>query len=217
MTDIVEPTRPEEIETRSFAIIEEETGPNRPFARVEWLVVRRMIHTSADFQLLDLVRFHPEAVRAGIEALRRGCLVITDTEMARAGVSTGRLERLECRAVCYIREPEVAERARTEETTRASAAVDHAVPELDGAVYLVGNAPTALLRLLHLVDQGTCAPALIIGMPVGFVNAAESKDLLAGQDRVPYITVRGRKGGSPLAAAVLNQLSLLALEARDEI
>ena len=217
MTDIIEPTRPEEIEARSFAIIEEEAGRSRPFAGAEWLVVRRMIHTSADFQLLDLVRFHPGAVRAAIKALRRGCLVVTDTEMARAGVSSGRLERLGCRAACYIREPVVAERARREGTTRSSAAVDHALPELDGAVYVVGNAPTALLRLLRLVDEKACTPALVIGMPVGFVNAAESKDLLARQDRVPYITVRGRKGGSPLAAAALNQLSLLALEAGDAI
>jgi precorrin-8X/cobalt-precorrin-8 methylmutase len=217
MTDIIEPSRPEEIEARSFAIIEEETGRSRPFAGAEWLVVRRMIHTSADFQLLDLVRFHSGAVQAGIQALRNGCLVVTDTEMARAGISSARLERLGCRSDCYIREPLVAERARREGTTRASAAVDHALPGLDGAVCVVGNAPTALLRLLRLVEEGACAPALVIGMPVGFVNAAESKDLLARQDRVPYITVHGRKGGSPLAAAALNQLSLLALEARDGI
>ncbi|MCF8061488.1 MAG: precorrin-8X methylmutase [Deltaproteobacteria bacterium] len=212
MTGIVELSGPEEIEARSFAIIEEETGRSRPFDGAEWLVVRRMIHTSADFQLLDLVRFHPEAVQAGIEALRNGCLVATDTEMARAGISQARLERLGCRKACYIRESGVAERARREGITRSSAAVDHAAPQLDGAVYVVGNAPTALLRLLRLIGEGACAPALIVGMPVGFVNAAESKELLAGQDRIPYVTIQGRKGGSPLAAAVVNQLALLALK-----
>lgn len=216
MTDIIEPSRPEEIEAKSFAIIEEEAGPSRPFEGEEWLVVRRMIHTSADFQLLDLVRFHPKAVQAGVEALGSGCLVVTDTEMARAGISSARLEGLDCRTACHIRELEVAERAQREGITRSAAAVDHAVPDLNGAIYAVGNAPTALLRLLQRVEEGACTPALIVGMPVGFVNAAESKELLARQDRVPYITVQGRKGGSPLAAAALNQLSLLALEARGE-
>ena len=132
--------------------------------------------------------------------------------MARAGISSPRLELLGCSLACHIRDQAVAERARTRGTTRASAAVDHAAPDLSGAIYVVGNAPTALLRLIELVREGTCSPALIVGMPVGFVNAAESKEFLALQEAVPFITIQGRKGGSPLAATTVNQLALLALE-----
>lgn len=215
MMEEAKPPVGEDIEARSFAVIEGEVGHPRPFHGDEWLIVRRLIHTSADFELLELVRFHPQAVRAGIEALNSGCLVVTDTEMARAGISPARMERLGCRVECHMREPVVAEQALRDRTTRAAAAVDYAAPELNGAVCVVGNAPTALLRLLELVRDRVCTPALIVGMPVGFVNAAESKDLLARQERVPYVTIRGRKGGSPLAATTVNQLAVLALKARD--
>lgn len=216
MTETIETGRPEDIETRSFAIIEHEVTPPRPFEGAEWLVVRRLIHTSADYELLDLVRFHRNAVAAGTDALLKGCPVVTDTQMARAGISSNRMEPLGCRAVCYMQEPAVAEQARSKGVTRASAAVDYAIPELNGAVYVVGNAPTALLRLLELIGEKACTPALIVGMPVGFVNAAESKEILARQERVPYITIQGRKGGSPLAAAAVNQLAVFALETLKE-
>lgn len=215
MMEKAKPPVADDIEARSFAVIESEVGHTRPFHGAEWLLVRRMIHTSADFELLDLVRFHPEAVTAGIDALKNGCIVITDTEMARAGISSARTERLGCRVQCCMREPLVAELATRNGTTRAAAAVDYVAPELNGAVYAVGNAPTALLRLLELVRAGACTPALIVGMPVGFINAEESKDLLIRQERIPYVTIRGRKGGSPLAAATVNQLAILALDARD--
>ncbi|MGD8388320.1 MAG: precorrin-8X methylmutase [Desulfobacteraceae bacterium] len=206
------PKRPEDIESRSFAIIEAEVPEPRPFFGNEWLVVRRLIHTSADFELLRLVLFHEGGVQAGIEALGNGALVVTDTEMARMGISPPRMDRLGCRVVCAIRDPEVAKAAREKGTTRAEAAVDYLASSLDGAVCVIGNAPTALLRLLALVQEGVITPALIVGMPVGFVNAAESKELLARQDRIPYITIQGRKGGSSLAAAAVNQLAQLALE-----
>lgn len=215
MTKDAKPPAAEDIEARSFAIIESEVGHPRPFHGAEWLLMRRLIHTSADFELLDLVQFHPEAVTTGIEVLKSGCLVVTDTEMAKAGMSSGRMERLGCRVACYMREPLVAEQALRSGTTRAAAAVDYGAPELNGSVCVVGNAPTALLRLLELVRAGVCTPALIVGMPVGFINATESKDLLVRQERIPFITIRGRKGGSPLAAATVNQLAILALEARD--
>ncbi len=216
MTETIEVNRPQDIETRSFAIIEHEVAPPRPFDGAEWLVVRRLIHTSADYQLLDLVQFHRNAVTAGTDALQRGCLVVTDTQMAKAGISSKRMQPLGCRVICYMQEPSVAEQARSKGVTRAAAAVDYAAPELNGAVYVVGNAPTALLRLMELIREKACTPALIVGMPVGFVNAAESKEILARQDRVPYITIQGRKGGSPLAAAAVNQLAVLALEIRKE-
>jgi precorrin-8X/cobalt-precorrin-8 methylmutase len=171
-----------------------------------------MIHTSADFELLSLVHSHPEAVKKGIEALMKGCLIVTDTEMARMGITARRMDRLGCSVACYINEPNVKAKAQQERTTRASAAVDYALPRLNGGIYVVGNAPTALLALLRRIKEGTCRPALIVGMPVGFVNAAESKDLLMGQKDIPYITIQGRKGGSALAASVVNQMAELALK-----
>ena len=140
-----------------------------------------------------------------------GCLIVTDTEMARMGITRRRMDRLGCGVECYMGAPEVKEKAQSEETTRASAAVDHALPRLSRAIYVVGNAPTALLRLLEWVEKGKCHPALIVGMPVGFVNASESKAMLMEQIQVPYITIEGRKGGSALAACVVNQLAEIAL------
>ncbi len=210
----VTPIKPAEIESRSFAIIESEVPEPRPFQGEEWLVVRRMIHASADFKLLSLVRFHPEAVSAGVEALSRGCLIVTDTEMARAGMTRKRLGRLGCAVECYINLPEVVERAARDGITRSASAVDYALPRLTGNICVVGNAPTSLLRILHWMKEGRCRPALIVGMPVGFVNAAESKDALVSQQETPFITILGRKGGSSLAAAVVNQLAELAIQRR---
>ncbi len=206
------PRGPGAIEQRSFAIIESEVPEPRPFQGAEWLVVRRLIHASADFELLSLARFHPEAIKAGIGALLSGGVVLTDTEMARVGITRRRIDSLGTGVKCYINEPEVVARAAEGNITRSSAAVEHALPYLDGGIYVVGNAPTALLALLKRVRQGKCRPALIVGMPVGFVNAAESKEELMQQRAIPFITIEGRKGGSALAAAVINQLAELALE-----
>jgi len=211
MRDIDAHIEPEAIEKRSFEIIESGVPEPRPFEGDEWLVVRRMIHTTADFGLLSLVNFHPDAIKSGIAALKSGCLIVTDTEMARMGITLRRTDRLGCRVECYMGEPEVKEKAQKEKITRASAAVDYALSRLNRAVYVVGNAPTALLRLLECIKEGKCNPAVIVGMPVGFVNAAESKEMLMGQTGIPFITVEGRKGGSALAASVVNQLAEMAL------
>lgn len=216
MMEEAKPSVAKDIEARSFAVIEQEVAHPRPFEGPKWLVVRRLIHTSADFELLTLVQFHPQALTAGTRALQEGCLVLTDTEMARAGISSLRMNSLGCRVECHMREQMVIEQAVKNGTTRAAAAVDYAAAELNGAVCVIGNAPTALLRLLELVRAQVCNPALIVGMPVGFINAAESKELLIRQEHVPYITIRGRKGGSSLAAATINQLAVLALGARDQ-
>jgi len=202
---------PQEIEKRSFAIIDSEVPAPRPFEGEEWLIARRLVHTSADFDLLRNLSFHPRSVQAGVEALKRGCLIVTDTEMARVGMTMRRLERLGSRVECYINHPDVVTSAERDGTTRSAAAVDHAASRLTGAIYAVGNAPTALLRLLQRMEKGECRPALIVGVPVGFVNAAESKELLILQRETPYLTIRGRKGGSNLAAAVVNQLAEIAL------
>jgi precorrin-8X/cobalt-precorrin-8 methylmutase len=214
MNNVNERLEPGEIEKRSFAIIDAETPEPRPFEGKEWRVVRRMIHTTADFELLSLVRFHPDAVRKGMTALKKGCLVVTDTEMAHMGIPERRMAPLGCRVECYIGDPSVKEKALREKTTRALAAVDSVIHRLDGGIYVVGNAPTALLRLLEWMDKGKCNPALIVGMPVGFVNAVESKALLMEQTTIPYITIAGRKGGSALAACVINQLAEMVLEER---
>lgn len=205
-------TAPMDIERESMRIIDAEVPEPRPFAGAQWLVVRRMIHTTADFELLDLARFSPGAVQAGVAALAAGCALFTDTHMARCAIPLRRLAPLGCSIACFMDDPEVAGRARSEGITRARAAVDHAAGRMDGAILVVGNAPTALLRILEHVQAGRMAPALVVGMPVGFVNAAESKELLMAQDAIPYITIAGRKGGSSLAASVINALLKLARE-----
>lgn len=201
---------PGEIESRSLAIIDAEVPEPRPFFGEEWAVVRRMIHTTADFDLLNHVRFHPDAVRAGKEALLAGADIVTDTRMALSGIPVRRLEPMGCSVRCLMGEPQVAKRARAEGVTRAWAAVDEAMAHGGADIFVIGNAPTALFRLLDWVGRGARPPKLIVGMPVGFVNAAEAKELLLAQDAVPYITVAGRKGGSSLAASVVNALLILA-------
>lgn len=199
--------KPQEIETMSFRIIDEEAG-DHGFAPDAWSIVRRVIHTSADFDWLRMIRLHPGAIAAGVAAIRNGRAVITDTNMARAGIRCRDLERFGGTVRCYMGDPKVAETAAREGITRAKAAVDIAAPEMAGGIYVVGNAPTALLRLMELIGSGRAQPALVVGLPVGFVNAAESKAMLLETD-IPYITNVGRKGGSNVAAAVVNALILL--------
>lgn len=200
--------RPEEIEALSFRIIEEEAGTHG-FTPRQWQVVRRMIHTSADFDYLKTVRFHQAAIDAGLEAIKQGKTIYSDTNMARIGIRKNDLAAFGCEVRCLMTDPDVARMASESGSTRAKAAVDHAARNLDGGIYVVGNAPTALLRLIELIDQGRAAPALVIGLPVGFVNAAESKAALL-KTEIPYITNTGRKGGSNLAASVVNALIIMA-------
>jgi len=200
--------KPDDIEALSFKIIEEEAGQH-DFSADRWTIVRRMIHTSADFEYLQSVRFHPAAVQAGINAIVSGRPIYTDTRMAKSGINTKRLQPHGVAVQCLIGDPRVVDIARRNGITRAQAAVDLAASELSGAIYVVGNAPTALLQLIKLVGEGKTAPALIVGLPVGFVNAAESKNALLDL-QIPYITNIGRKGGSNLAASVVNALALLA-------
>ncbi len=203
---------PAEIENRSFEIIRDEAGEHG-FSSDRWTVVSRMIHTSADFDYLKNVRFHDDAIAAGIKAIRSGKNIITDTHMAEAGIRKGDLARYGCHLMCLIDSPDVIETAGREKTTRARAAVNAAVEQMKGGIYVVGNAPTALLRLLELIRENKAAPALIVGLPVGFVNASESKDALIDAGAcVPYITSVGRKGGSNVAAAVVNALILISIK-----
>ena len=206
---------PQDIEKRSLAIIDAETPGPRPYGGRQWEIVRRMIHASADFELLSLVRFHPLAVASGLAALRCGCLVVTDTEMGRAGIPARRLLALKAKSVCFIGDPGVSARAANSGRTRSLYAVDKALEQPQDKIFVIGNAPTALLRLLDRIDAGAPRPALIVGMPVGFVNAAQSKELLMARSELPFITVAGRKGGTSLACAAVNALAEIALR-RDE-
>ncbi len=200
--------KPHEIESLSFRIIDREAGPH-DFDREEWQVVRRMIHTSADFEYKNGVRFHKRPVSTGIHAIRQGKAIITDTNMARAGIRKKELSVHGASVQCLIDDPDVKRIAQKEGITRAKAAVDAALKKMSQGIYVVGNAPTALLRLIEHLDRGNANPALVIGLPVGFVNARESKDALRKRD-IPYITNVGRKGGSNVAAAVVNALAIMA-------
>lgn len=205
--------KPDEIETLSFKIIDQEAGPH-PFLPEQWQIVRRMIHTSADFEFIASVRFHADAVAAGMEAIRKGKSVITDTNMARVGIRKNDLDRFGGEVKCFISDPSVGRIAKETGTTRAKAAVDAAIPLMADGIYVVGNAPTALLRLIECVKEKIAKPALIVGLPVGFVNAAESKEALMELD-TPFISNVGRKGGSNLAASVVNALIILASQQQE--
>ena len=200
--------KPLEIEQLSFQIIDSEAG-DHGFPPDQWPLVRRVIHTSADFEWQAMIRLHPQAIACGVAAIRAGATVVTDTNMARVGIRQRDMEAFGGSVRCYMADERVAATAAREGTTRAKAAVDLAAAELSGGIYVVGNAPTALLRLIDLIDQGQATPALVVGLPVGFVNAAESKALLLDSD-VPFITNVGRKGGSNVAAAVVNALIIMA-------
>ncbi len=202
--------KPQEIEDLSFKIIEQE-AEHHPFNRNEWLIVRRMIHTSADFEYIKTVRFHPGAIQAGINAIKSGCRIFTDTHMAKVGIRKKEIQAFGGQVNCLIADEDVAKKAKADGTTRALAAVDMAGDRINNSIYVVGNAPTALLRLMALIREKKASPALIIGLPVGFVNAAESKEALMTLD-LPYITNKGRKGGSNIAASVVNALAIMAYE-----
>jgi len=196
--------KPERIEELSFQIIEQEAGEHG-FQDEQWQIVRRMIHTSADFEYIHTVSFHPEAVPIGLKAIESGAEVFTDTNMALAGINARALTAFGCSTNCLIGDPAVASVAAKTGSTRASAAVDAVLERIDGCVYVIGNAPTALLRLLEVIREHDISPALVIGFPVGFVNAAESKDELM-RSGLPFISNHGRKGGSNIAASVVNAL-----------
>lgn len=195
---------PQEIERRSFAIITKELG-DRVLDPDEAPIIKRVIHTTADFDYAQSLVFANGAVAAGLAALGAGASIVTDTQMARAGINKAALAALGGEALCFMGDEDVAQAAREQGTTRSSACMDKAALAAPGAVFVVGNAPTALLRLCTLLEEGRIHPSLIIGVPVGFVNVVESKERLLTLP-VPAIVARGRKGGSNVAAAICNAL-----------
>ena len=195
---------PADIEARSMEIIGQELG-GRVFPADQLPVIKRAIHTSADFDYADNLVFSDGAVEKGIAAIKGGCTIVTDTQMAFSGVNKKVLEKFGGKAVCFMSDPDVAAEAKARGETRATVSMERAAA-LEGPVILaVGNAPTALVRACELIEEGKWAPALIIGVPVGFVNVVESKELLLTMD-TPHIVARGRKGGSNIAAAICNAL-----------
>jgi precorrin-8X/cobalt-precorrin-8 methylmutase len=201
------------IEDKSFAIIDDEAGAHG-YAPPEWQVVRRIIHATADFEFKSLVRLHPDAVLAGVSALRGGATVLVDVRMIEAGLNAERLRAYRCAVVNYISDDDVIATAKANNSTRAIEAMRkaHHLGKLDGSIVAIGNAPTALLEVVRLVREEGARPSLVIGVPVGFVSAAESKAAALGLP-VPFIVTEGRKGGSPIAVAILHALLLLSAEA----
>ena len=201
------------IEHDSFAIIDAEAGAHDQYSAEQWPLVRRMIHANADFDFNGLTAFHPDAMRAGLAAvLKGGTPVVADVEMICVGLSRPRLAHFGMSTHHYISDPDVIELAHGEGTTRAVQAMRKAqrLGKIDGAIVGIGNAPTALIEVIRQVREEGVRPALIVGMPVGFVSAAESKALLATVDDVPWVTINGRKGGSTLVVAAIHALLAVA-------
>lgn len=210
------------IEHGSFAIIDEEAAPHA-YTGEQWPIVRRMIHANADFEFNGLTRFHPDAVEAGKRFLldaqsKGGGHIVADVEMICVGLSAPRLKHFGVDTRQFISDEDVIEQAKAEDTTRAVQAMRKAHRQglLNGQVVAVGNAPTALIELVRLIREENVRPALVVGMPVGFVSAAESKAMMAEVDEVPWIVIDGRKGGSTLVVAALHALLALAEQAQKQ-
>ena len=200
----IEHILPADIERRSMEIIEDELG-DIILPPDEKDIIKRVVHTSADFDYVRNLRFSPGAVEQALTALKSGCTIVTDTNMACTGINKAGLAKLGAKAVCFMADADVAARAKEAGSTRAAACMEKACTVEGPVIIAVGNAPTALVRLDELVKEGKIKPALVIGVPVGFVNVVESKEIIM-QTGIPYIVAVGRKGGSNVAAAICNAL-----------
>ncbi|MDI6604268.1 MAG: precorrin-8X methylmutase [Thermoanaerobacteraceae bacterium] len=195
---------PKEIEKRSFEIIGENIDEKR-FDERELKIVKRVIHTTADFEFADILKISKEAIDTGIKAIKEGSNIVTDTKMAMAGINKKTLKRFGCDINCFIDAPEVLSLAKEKSITRSMASMIIASQDKKNKIFVIGNAPTALFQLAELIKSGILKPDLIIGVPVGFVGAAESKEAVK-ELGIPYIITEGRKGGSNIAAAIINAL-----------
>lgn len=207
----------QKIEHDSFAIVDHEANDHGDYSDAEWQIVRRMIHATADFEFNGLAEFHPDAVRAGLDALLNGAAIVADVEMICVGLSKPRLSHWGVSTHHFISDEDVISKAKQENSTRAVQAMRkaHEKKLLDGGIVAVGNAPTALLEMVKMIKDERVKPALIVGMPVGFVSAAESKDALSELKQIPWMITKGRKGGSTLVVAAIHALLALA-EARQK-
>lgn len=206
-------TRPMEIERRSMEIIAPHLA-DLHLDEAATKVYSRLIHAAGDVDYAPLIHIHPRAIEAAKRALLAGCDVFADVEMVRTGINKRKLAAFGGKAHCLIADERIAESARREGITRAMAAMRHFGRELGGNIVAIGNAPTALFEVLRLVEEEGVRPACILGIPVGFVGAADSKEALRQQNLVPYITVEGTKGGSPIAVAALNAIMYLLDDSR---
>ena len=201
---------PADIEQTSMSIIDQELAEREIVLSEEHAaIVKRVIHTTADFDFAQNLYFTPGAVSSGTTALRNGATIITDTNMAKAGISKPALTKLGGRVFCFMADEDVSQAAKERGVTRAVAAMEKAARQYPNAVFAIGNAPTALLRIAELIQSGLPRPSLIIGVPVGFVNVVESKEralAVCRENGVPAILAMGRKGGSTVAAAICNAL-----------
>lgn len=202
--DRIQHVLPKDIEKESFRIITEELGAIE-LDPLEEPVIKRVIHTTADFDYLDNLCFSKNAIEHFREAIKTGCTIVTDTLMAKSGINKARLAAFGCAIECFMSDGDVAVAAKENRTTRATASVDKAAGLEGDIIYVVGNAPTALIRLRELIDSGKMKPKGIVGAPVGFVNVVAAKELIMETD-IPYIVARGRKGGSNVAAAIINAI-----------
>ena len=203
----LENVKPQEIEKKSFEIITQELGDTTLIPGTE-MIVKRCIHTSADFDYAENLCFSEGAVEKAREAIRNGVSIVTDTQMAKAGINKKTLAKYGGQVYCFMSDEDVAQTAKANGTTRATACIDKAAAMGENFIFAIGNAPTALVRLYELIQEGKIHPALIIGVPVGFVNVVQSKELIMKTD-VPYIVAKGRKGGSNIAACICNALMYL--------
>lgn len=204
MLEGIEIVRPEDIEKRSMEIITQELN-GRTWPEPEFSIIKRCIHTSADFDYADQLCFSKDAAKLGIMALRRGAVIVTDTKMAWSGINKKKLMEYGGEAYCFMADEDVAQEARERECTRAAVCMERGAALDKEVIFAVGNAPTALIRLYELIQEKKVSPALIIGAPVGFVNVVEAKELIMTAD-VPFIVPRGRKGGSNIAATICNAM-----------
>ena len=200
------------IEDESMEIIEREVGSHQ-YTDMEWPIVRRIIHATADFDFTgkNKIVFHKDAITSGTNALKNGCSIITDVNGVIGGLNKQNPKDFGNNIICNISDPSIAERAKQENKTRAQMSMRIAASDMNGGVVVIGNAPTALLEVIKMISEGITKPALVVGIPVGFVSAAESKEELQTID-VPFITNAGRKGGSSCAASIVNALFKLLRE-----
>ena len=203
----LENVKPMDIERRSFEIITEELGYALP--EKEAPIIKRCIHTSADFDYAENLCFSEDVVEKALKALKNGACIVTDTQMAKSGINKKALAKYGGEVYCFMSDEDVAETAKKNGTTRATASMDKAAGMDKPLIFAIGNAPTALVRLYELIEDGKLKPELIIGVPVGFVNVVQSKELIM-QAEVPYIVAKGRKGGSNIAACICNALLYMA-------
>lgn len=199
---------PDSITRDSFSIIQDRLGRTR-YSDEDLEIVIRIAHTTGDVEFAKTFLISPEAVRTAVDAVLAGCDIVTDVEMVRTGIRAAKLEPFGGEVRCFLNDPEVVEKAKGENTTRSAVAMRAAAPYLDGAIVAIGNAPTALFELLSMIEEGEVSPVLVIGVPVGFVGALDSKVALSNTE-IPQVTVLSERGGSPIAAAIANGVVALA-------